>query len=135
MFMNALLSTRLQHSTFVPADRVSTGLGAISKARGGSARCGVRAAAVGATHVLVVIRSPYLGTSLRLQCCGTAQETFAVRPRAPLAVLRNRKPAPFSPDARMHLRSRLLSPMPCPPSGLPYRPAVWPNLRQSPVAP
>src|ERR1700722_46117 len=78
-----------------------------------------------------LLRSCYPGTTSRFQGCGTEQERFAVPVQAVLAVLWNSKTGPYFLVSRMHIRSHLCPPVLCPLAGLPYRPAYWPNDRQT----
>src|SRR5580658_9018651 len=75
------------------------------------------------------------GTTSRFQYCGTEQEKFGVLPQVVLAVLWNSKKAPAFLSSGLRLRSRLFSPMLCPPADRPYDPRHQRDLHRTLAAP
>src|SRR5271169_3528084 len=75
------------------------------------------------------------GTTSRFQYCGTEQEKFGVLPQVVLAVLWNSTTAPAFLSSGLRLRSRLFSPMLCPPADRPYDPRHRRDLHRTLAAP
>src|SRR5271156_1662718 len=75
------------------------------------------------------------GTTSRFQYCGTEQEKFGVLPQVVLEVLWNSKIAPAFLSSGLRLRSRLFSPVLCPPADPPYDPRHRRDLHLTLAAP